>query len=510
MRRLIFLITIVSFLSCSKDSTNQEGQVSEIKYSIEIIAGEGGTVDNNGGSYSSGTQLSILATPNNGYRFKEWSNGQTDNPLTITVSGNLNITAVFEPFSVVSFIDLGGTKLLQIRNAVISGNSVTVLFTYHKEGLGVLEELDSNTSRENNAALINLDFNGKVNWIKLIDTDYLYASPHNLIINDTGNFIVSGYLTPSDAPSLNDNQEFFILETTTNGNQNWINRVATNENNTKIQHSLNRLMSYKSSSNQSVSYSAAVYTDAQGGIFENTTTNPIEPYYLINLDNNGGVVNTIKLNNREVDDFRINVEGVTALKGSNQGKFLVYGDGIKSNSDPYRAVSIAIYDEEFNEIERRWIEPFNTSITFSKIIPLDDGGFLHLIPLDMNDTYRKIIRKYNSDFELVWEREELDEYAYGDFQIDGEHIYISGYLYDSYFLSKKMKINDGTEVWEFKQNISQRKTIVYHNLLTEDEVILVGTAQDYTGFFADNPSNSTNEPNLMLIRLDKETGNLKE
>lgn len=510
MRRLIFFITIVSFLSCSKDSTNQEGQVSEIKYSVEIIAGEGGIVDSSGGSYSSGTQLSILATPNNGYRFKEWSNGQTDNPLTITVSGNLNVTAVFEPFSVVSFIDLGGTKLVSIRNAIISDNTVTVLFTYHKEGLGVLEELDSNTARENNAALINLDLNGNVKWTKLVDTDYLIANPHNLILNDAGNFIVSGYLTPSDAPSINDNQEFFILEMTPNGNQNWIKRVATNDNTTKIQHSLNRLMSYKSGSNQTIKYSAAVWTDAQGGVFENTTTNPVEPHFLINLDQSGNLINTIKLNNREVDDFRMEVEGVTALKGSNQGKFLVYGYGLKSNTSPNRAVSFAIYDEDFDELERKWIEPYDTFFSSSKIIPLEDGGFIHLIPLDMNDTYRKIIRRYNSAFELVWEVEDLDEIRYMDFQIDGEYIYTSGYLYDRHFVSKKMKITDGSKVWEFKQSNSNRQTIVYHNLLTEDEVILVGTAQDYTGFFADNPSNSTNEPNLMLIRLDKETGNLKE
>ena len=43
-----------------------------------------------------GTELVLKATPAEGYRFAKWSNEETANPLTITVSGDLEITALFE------------------------------------------------------------------------------------------------------------------------------------------------------------------------------------------------------------------------------------------------------------------------------------------------------------------------------------------------------------------------------------------------------------------------------
>ena len=43
-----------------------------------------------------GTELVLKATPAEGYRFAKWSNEKTANPLTITVSGDLEITALFE------------------------------------------------------------------------------------------------------------------------------------------------------------------------------------------------------------------------------------------------------------------------------------------------------------------------------------------------------------------------------------------------------------------------------
>ena len=48
-----------------------------------------------GGSYSYGTTTQISATPNDGYEFTGWSDGNTDNPRTITVTGDASYTATF-------------------------------------------------------------------------------------------------------------------------------------------------------------------------------------------------------------------------------------------------------------------------------------------------------------------------------------------------------------------------------------------------------------------------------
>ena len=49
-----------------------------------------------GGEYAFGTEITLTATPNDGYRFTQWSDGNTDNPRTITVTENKTYTTEFE------------------------------------------------------------------------------------------------------------------------------------------------------------------------------------------------------------------------------------------------------------------------------------------------------------------------------------------------------------------------------------------------------------------------------
>ena len=48
------------------------------------------------GKYYEGTVASLNAIPNSGYQFVNWSNGSTDNPLKITVTEDVEVTANFE------------------------------------------------------------------------------------------------------------------------------------------------------------------------------------------------------------------------------------------------------------------------------------------------------------------------------------------------------------------------------------------------------------------------------
>lgn len=49
-----------------------------------------------GGNYRYGTQVQISATPNYGYKFKGWTDGSTENPRMVTVTGPKTYIAVFE------------------------------------------------------------------------------------------------------------------------------------------------------------------------------------------------------------------------------------------------------------------------------------------------------------------------------------------------------------------------------------------------------------------------------
>ena len=79
-------------------------------YRVEITATVGGSVSGAGtGIYDFGTELQLTASPQIGYRLKEWlidgatvpgaspSSPQPANPLTLTVDGAKTVQAVFEP-----------------------------------------------------------------------------------------------------------------------------------------------------------------------------------------------------------------------------------------------------------------------------------------------------------------------------------------------------------------------------------------------------------------------------
>ena len=100
MRKLIFLLSIFAIvLSCSSDETSTPvtpPPAPIVKYTITLSAGEGGTVSTTGGEYEAGQTVSVTATPQGEYLFKDWSDGNTNATRTITVNSNSTLTANFE------------------------------------------------------------------------------------------------------------------------------------------------------------------------------------------------------------------------------------------------------------------------------------------------------------------------------------------------------------------------------------------------------------------------------
>ena len=50
-----------------------------------------------GGTYPYGSKATLTATPNNGYEFKQWSDGSSANPYSFLVEKDMTIEALFEP-----------------------------------------------------------------------------------------------------------------------------------------------------------------------------------------------------------------------------------------------------------------------------------------------------------------------------------------------------------------------------------------------------------------------------
>ena len=124
MKKFKFLAAVccmaaMTFVSCKKDKTdepkdptteqnggneNEEGTPDPITYTLTVLSSDEamGTVTG-GGTYEEGTEVTITATPtSDGYAFVKWSDENTDNPRTLTVTGNLELTAIFD-----SYVDLG-------------------------------------------------------------------------------------------------------------------------------------------------------------------------------------------------------------------------------------------------------------------------------------------------------------------------------------------------------------------------------------------------------------------
>ena len=88
-------LTIYLFAD-SKVFTFSEKVYTAQTFTVTATAGEGGTVEG-GGPYEENTTARLTATPDEHYTFAGWSGDvtSTDNPLIVTVDGDLNITASF-------------------------------------------------------------------------------------------------------------------------------------------------------------------------------------------------------------------------------------------------------------------------------------------------------------------------------------------------------------------------------------------------------------------------------
>ncbi len=136
IKNLVSFLVIIIFISCSESSDDESSSTTDsVTYSVEISAASGGTVDNSGGSFDSGSTLTVTATPNSGYAFINLSDGTTDNPKELNVNSNLTLTANFgEAFTV-------STEFAELYNS-IDGLSTVGDNQILKSGVESVRELD--------------------------------------------------------------------------------------------------------------------------------------------------------------------------------------------------------------------------------------------------------------------------------------------------------------------------------------------------------------------------------
>ena len=80
-----------------------------------------------GGKYEEGTVVSIVAKPNSGYRFKQWDDGNTNNPRSLTANANSLHMAMFEKIST-AISDIANETTITIANNQILVNGEAPAF----------------------------------------------------------------------------------------------------------------------------------------------------------------------------------------------------------------------------------------------------------------------------------------------------------------------------------------------------------------------------------------------
>ena len=102
-----------------------------------------------GGTYDEGTVITLTATANSGYRFVQWQDSTTQNPRTVTVTGDATYTATFE--QEVSIEDVESVSLVLAPNPttgllhVKSSSEVLRLEVYNLQG-SMLHSADGEAS----------------------------------------------------------------------------------------------------------------------------------------------------------------------------------------------------------------------------------------------------------------------------------------------------------------------------------------------------------------------------
>lgn len=78
------------------DDIRVETTSAPTQYTLTVVSNNNawGTVTG-GGTYAAGATATLTATANNGYHFVQWQDGNTQNPRTVTVTGNATYVATF-------------------------------------------------------------------------------------------------------------------------------------------------------------------------------------------------------------------------------------------------------------------------------------------------------------------------------------------------------------------------------------------------------------------------------
>ncbi len=133
---LITLTTVISIFitSCAEEEENKSNTTPSV-YKVSVISGEGGTAKTSETELIPGWEVTITATPEETYRFVNWTVGgkevSKENPYTIAINQNTQFKANFEKdnYTLKVTAGEGGTVKASQEGIVLNGTKVTLTAT---------------------------------------------------------------------------------------------------------------------------------------------------------------------------------------------------------------------------------------------------------------------------------------------------------------------------------------------------------------------------------------------
>lgn len=185
---LILSSSLILVTACSSSAPEVDETIQPIveNFTLSVEQSEGGTIDNNGGRYENGSSVTITAIPDSEYLFTNWSNGATDNPLTLTINNDISISAVFEKRQYPLSIYISG-------QGSVSETIITSSKTPTDYDAGSLVRLTANPS----SGWMFSNWSGSVSST---------TNPIELTINETKNVTVTFSLIASSEDDSSDSQ----------------------------------------------------------------------------------------------------------------------------------------------------------------------------------------------------------------------------------------------------------------------------------------------------------------
>ena len=176
------MCSVLILTTCKKDAFEEEGEIPVVLYDLEVSDSEGGSVNSTGGSFESGSTVTITATPEPEYLFVGWTGTEsTDNPLTITVNSNQEISPIFEKKKYQLSVNVTGegTVTEEVvstgKNTDYDSGTVVKLIAVPTDGYAFFNWTNESLLDTENPIQITVDGN------KSIDVNFDYQTARDLV-----------------------------------------------------------------------------------------------------------------------------------------------------------------------------------------------------------------------------------------------------------------------------------------------------------------------------------------